>query len=87
MLDVKSIGIKMASFSGSLKSNLRTRISHGIEKANMDIRKGNKAQGILEYGLIIALVSLAVLGAVQLLKNSVGTQLNKAATDIQNQSK
>ena len=82
MFNTKDFGIKMASLSGSLKANLKTRISQGLEKANTDMRKGNKAQGILEYGLIIALVSLAVLGAVQFLKNSVSNQLSNAASQI-----
>lgn len=52
------------------------------KNARAHIKGDNKAQGILEYGLIIALVSIAVIGAVLTLKNTITEKLGKAANDI-----
>ena len=52
--------------------------------ARNHVKTDNKAQGILEYGLIIALVSIAVIGAVLMLKNTIVEKLNGAANQISN---
>lgn len=52
--------------------------------AREHIKSGNKAQGILEYGLIIALVSVAVIFAVTKLKDQIVGKLEEASTTIQN---
>jgi len=52
------------------------------KNARNHIKGDNKAQGILEYGLIIALVSIAVITAVTTLKNTIVERLNGAASTI-----
>ena len=46
------------------------------------IFKNEKAQGLAEYALILALIALVVIGAVILLGTNVSTIMNKAATGI-----
>ena len=46
------------------------------------ITKNEKAQGILEYGLIIALVSLGVLVGVTKLKDTINAKLTSAGEEI-----
>lgn len=50
--------------------------------AREHIKGDNKAQGILEYGLIIALVSVGVIVAVMTLRNTIMERLSKASNDI-----
>ena len=46
--------------------------------------KDESGQGMVEYGLIIALVAVAVIGAISLLGGSIGGIFNKAKTGLDN---
>jgi pilus assembly protein Flp/PilA len=44
--------------------------------------RSKKAQSLVEYGLIIALIAIVCIVALRLLGNSARTQLNDVATEI-----
>lgn len=44
--------------------------------------RSQKGQGMVEYGLILALVSLSVIAAVTLMGNNVGHMFNNAAANL-----
>jgi pilus assembly protein Flp/PilA len=47
------------------------------------VREGSGATAI-EYGLIAALIALAIIGAAQALGTQLGTTFNMVATEMQN---
>jgi pilus assembly protein Flp/PilA len=47
-----------------------------------DLYKAEEGQGLVEYGLIIALVGLAVVGALGLFADDIGTMLGNAGDAI-----
>lgn len=46
-------------------------------------RSRSRAQGAVEYILIVGLISLLIFAAVRLLGNNVNDAFNKAASDMQ----
>ena len=44
--------------------------------------RSQKGQGMVEYGLILALVSLSVIAAVTLMGNNVGNMFTNAAANL-----
>ena len=72
------IGMKLASCVSSSKARVRSFLN----SASKNLASDNKAQGILEYGIIIVLVVIGAMGAISYFSNTVNTQLNKAAEKI-----
>lgn len=43
---------------------------------------GQEGQGMAEYGLILALVAIAVIGALQILGNNISDKVDEVANTI-----
>lgn len=76
------LGMKISSFCGAYKAYGWNKFKNTEKVCLNKITTNEQAQGILEYGIIIALVSLAVLGGIGGLKNAILNQLSNATQKI-----
>lgn len=53
-------------------------------KTRRDLYKAEEGQGLVEYGLIVALVAVAAIVVLGTLGSSITTKLGEAATGISN---
>lgn len=80
MISMTEASLKLASKLN--KGTVSTWLKKTMQKADAHVRGEEKAQGIMEYGLILALVGLALLGGITGLKNSIQKQLQGATNSI-----
>ena len=80
MISMTEASLKLASKLN--KGTVSTWLKKTMQKADVHVRGEEKAQGIMEYGLILALVGLALLGGITGLKNSIQKQLQSATNSI-----
>ena len=80
-----ALGMKVSSYCGAYKSYGWNKFRTAEKKCLSKITTNEQAQGILEYGIIIALVSLAVLTGIGGLKNAIQEKLAEATNKIKGQ--
>jgi Flp pilus assembly pilin Flp len=55
-----------------------------LQNAWFQVREGERGQGLVEYALIIAIVSLGAIAALTFLKGSITGLFSKAGSSINN---
>lgn len=78
----KNVGIKVLTKSIILKNSLNNNIHTLNTRAKGHIMGEQKAQGIIEYGLLLAIVAVALIGVITQLKNKIEDKLKQSIEGI-----
>lgn len=79
---LKNVGIKVLTKSIMIKNSLNNNIHTLNTKAKEHIMGEQKAQGIIEYGLLLAIVAVALIGVITQLKNKIEDKLKQSIDGI-----
>jgi pilus assembly protein Flp/PilA len=61
---------------------LLVKVQMGLRSAETRIRNDDRGATAIEYGLMVALIAIVIIGAVKILGTNLSTLFNKAATNV-----
>ena len=79
---LKNVSINCISKIQTIKSGFLGNLKDLHKKAHAHVLSDNKAQGIIEYGLLLAVVAVALIAIITQLKNKIQSKIQEAINGI-----